>query len=603
MRFETVRAMLGAMPGGDATVASQGGAAVGWGGRAGGGVHQAPDVAVVLDGELFNFEELAPGLEPRPRSDAQAIAALYRKHGFEGLLKKLNGDFALVLADSRSGKIWCARDRLGVKPFYYATPQGAFACGSQPAALLRVPGVEKRINRRYAALIAGSHYRTFDNAPGEAPFESMAQLPAGCFLEVGADGGVRLGRYWQLAPDAMRETSEEALAERYRELLLGAVKRRLQRAGRAAFTLSGGMDSSSVLCCAAEVTGRKQQAISSVYTDPTFDERAEIRDVVDARVERWQAVEIGKDIDVLGEVARLVAVHNEPVATATWLSHAFVCERVHSEFDALFGGLGGDELNAGEYEYFPMHFADLRAAGRNEELATEVGHWARYHDHPIYRKDAAAAERAMDRLAVAGSAGIVRADRERLLKYARTVNREYFDLDGFEPVMEHPFGSFLANRAYQDLTRETTPCCLRAEDRQSTAAGMRHYDPFLDHELVEFMFAVPGRMKIRDGVTKWLLRRAMRGILPEATRARVKKTGWNAPAHVWFSGPRLRQLRDLIESRRFRERGIYDVAAVRSLLDEHERIVSSGEARENHMMFLWQLVNLDAWLGWSESFQ
>ena len=165
--------MLGAMPGGDATVASLGGAAIGWGGRAGGGVHQAPDVAVALDGELFNFEELVPGLDFRPRSDAELLAALYRRHGFEGLLARLNGDFAVVLVDARSGTLWCARDRLGVKPFYYANPPGTFAGGSQPAALLRAPGVEKRVNRRFAALIAGSHYRTFDNAPTESPFARL----------------------------------------------------------------------------------------------------------------------------------------------------------------------------------------------------------------------------------------------------------------------------------------------------------------------------------------------------------------------------------------------------------------------------------------------
>jgi asparagine synthase (glutamine-hydrolysing) len=110
------------------------------------------------------------------------------------------------------------------------------------------------------------------------------------------------------------------------------------------------------------------------------------------------------------------------------------------------------------------------------------------------------------------------------------------------------------------------------------------------------MFRVPGTMKIRDGVTKRLLREAMRGILPEETRARIKKTGWNAPAHVWFSGRGLDRLRDLVASRAFRERGVYNTAKVSSLIDEHAAIVASGAARENHMMFLWQLVNLETWL-------
>ncbi|MCI0432877.1 MAG: asparagine synthase C-terminal domain-containing protein, partial [Gemmatimonadetes bacterium] len=172
----------------------------------------------------------------------------------------------------------------------------------------------------------------------------------------------------------------------------------------------------------------------------------------------------------------------------------------------------------------------------------------------------------------------------------------FFDVRGFEPVMEHPFRSHLKNRTWQDLTRETVPCCLRAEDRHGAAFGLDNILPFLDHRLVEFMFRIPGTLKYRDGVTKHLLREAMRGVLPEATRTRVKKTGWNAPAHVWFSGPGRTALLDLVRSQRFRERGIYDINEVIHLLDEHEQIVASGELREHHMMFLWQLVNLELWL-------
>jgi asparagine synthase (glutamine-hydrolysing) len=146
------------------------------------------------------------------------------------------------------------------------------------------------------------------------------------------------------------------------------------------------------------------------------------------------------------------------------------------------------------------------------------------------------------------------------------------------------------------MFRETLPCCLRAQDRHCTALGMDSFNPFLDHELVEFMFGVPGTLKIRDGVTKHLLRRAMMGILPEATRTRVKKTGWNAPAHVWFSSRTLEDLRDRVRSAAFRDRGIYDPAAVMTIIDDHARIVASAAAEENHMMFLWQLLNLESWL-------
>lgn len=201
----------------------------------------------------------------------------------------------------------------------------------------------------------------------------------------------------------------------------------------------------------------------------------------------------------------------------------------------------------------------------------------------------------LDRLVDLSRPGRCLVDRNRLRRYYEALNPDYFDMEGFEPLMDGPFRSYLKNRAYQDIFRETIPCCLRAEDRQAAAFGLDHFLPFLDYRLVEFMFRVPGTLKIRDGITKVLLRKAMRGILPEQTRTRIKKTGWNAPAHVWFSGPGRDGLMDLVGSQPFRERGIYNMAKVRYWIDEHDRIVQSGKQQENHMMFLWQLVNLELW--------
>jgi len=373
------------------------------------------------------------------------------------------------------------------------------------------------------------------------------------------------------------------------------VKIRLMAAPAPAFTLSGGLDSSSVLSCAVEISGRRQQAFSSVYSDKTYDESDDIQGFVREKVERWHAVPI-EGFDLFGTVRDMVRANDEPVATATWLSHYLLTETVQSSgFGSLFGGLGGDELNAGEYEYFIFHFADLKRRAAADVLQHEVQEWARHHDHPIYRKDAAAAQRLMERFTDSAVPGKVLVDRDRLTRYFAAVSREYYDLHAFEPVLDHPFESWLKNRTYQDIFRETAPCCLRAEDRHCTKFGLEHFDPFFDHRLMEFMFRVPGAMKIRDGVTKILLREAMRGILPEATRTRIKKTGWNAPAHLWFSGSDYDRVADLVHSQKFRERGVYDAREVARLLAEHREIVQSGQPRENHMMFLWQLLNLELW--------
>jgi asparagine synthase (glutamine-hydrolysing) len=595
-----VESALRNMPGRQIAVIQKGGASLGRIAFAnsdlGGGVAEACGWVVALDGGIFNAETLSG--DTRPDIDhAGILAGMLAQHGVERTLQRLEGDFAAVAYDARNDCLLLLRDRFGVKPLYWTKIDGGIAWASQPRALLTLPDVSADFNARFVARFAGLHYRTFDNFPTESPYADIAQVPAGTFVQIaqGRVGNAR--RYWSLeqAPDF--PDSESDLAGRYRSLLLDAVAKRVRVAKRPAFTLSGGLDSSSVLCSAAAITGQKQHAVSSIYRDPTFDERHEIMDVAGDGVAAWSPIEIPDDVALFDDVRRLVRLHDEPVATATWLSHEVVASHAAADgFTALFGGLGGDELNAGEYEYFPLFFADLKTQGRLAELEAEIAAWSRLHDHPIYRKSPQVAYDMIERVADPSSPGRCLPDQRRLQRYADTVDPDFIDLSSFRPVMEAPFTSYLKNRTFQDMFRETLPCCLRAEDRQCTAVGLQHFDPFLDHVLVEFMYRIPGTLKIRDGVTKRLLRSAMRGILPESTRTRVAKVGWNAPAHIWFTGRNLADLRDMVRSRGFRERGIYRVREVERLLDEHVDIVRSGAVKENHMMFLWQLVNLELWL-------
>lgn len=567
--------------------------ALAWAGRQGGGCRQSHGVCVVLDGRIYNREELGGADD-----DASLILRLYAELGMEEMLSRLNGDFAFALHDENTGETWLARDRFGVRPLYYVEAPG-FAFASRAGALLLLPGVSRAVDKEYVALVAACHYRTFDNRSDASPYRDVHLLPAAHYLRFdGEDLQVR--RYWDMRPGEDLAGSEDELAWQYRELLLDAVRIRVASVKRPAFTLSGGMDSSSVLASAVRVTAKKQHAYSTVYDDVTYDESEDIQTVLDDLVETWHPVLVEAP-DVLALVQEMVAMHEEPVATATWLSHYLLCRQVHDDgFEALFGGLGGDELNAGEYEYFPFHFADLLRSGDTAAFQHEVERWSSHHDHPVYQKNEGRAKELVARLTDPDRPGVCLPDRERLLRYQKALDPGFFDLRRYQPTMEHPFPSYLKNRTYQDMTRETAPCCLRAEDRHGAAFDVHNVDPFFDHRLAEFMFRVPGHMKIRDGITKRLLREAMQGVLPDETRTRIKKTGWNAPAHIWFTGPGADAVRALVRSKRFRSRGIYDVEEVERIMDEHEHIVKSGAVAENHMMFLWQLVNLEMWLRWNE---
>ncbi len=548
---------------------------------------------------------------------ASAIVALVEKHGFVEALGHLDGDFAIAAYDSSTNTAWLARDRFAVKPLYFAVlsdgrpiaPDSPAARGgdahgrdvsiafaSRTRALLEVPGITRAPNKGFVARFAGLHYRTFDNLPDESPYADIAQLPASTWLSF-RGGKVERGVYWALAQQPDLADDEATLARRYRELLLDAVGRRRRLAHKPAFTLSGGMDSSSVIACSVHTTGQKEHAFSTVYHDVTYDETAEIRTILEPTVEKWHPIKIG-DPDLADVIPKMLAVNDEPIATATWLSHYLLCEATREAgFGTLFGGLGGDELNAGEYEYFFYFFADLAASGDEAKLSHETAKWVEYHDHPIFKKSPEVMRAGLSRLVDLRVPGRCLPDPARLARYRDYVDPSYFDLSSYRPIMDEPFTSYLKNRTYQDIFRETAPCCLRAADRQATAHGIDISWPFFDHRLSELMFRVPATQKIRDGVTKHLLREAMAGIVPEATRTRIAKTGWNAPAHVWFATGSGRTLvLDLLATKSFTERGLYDIAKVRTLLDEHRDIVVDKRPVDNHMMFFWQLVNLELWL-------
>jgi asparagine synthase (glutamine-hydrolysing) len=434
-----------------------------------------------------------------------------------------------------------------------------------------------------------------DNEIDKSPYKKISQCEPGIAIRFDSCYKKTRFKFFDINDTSDWTGNEEDLASEYRELLFDAVLIRLKKISSPIFTLSGGLDSSSILACASKISG-KQIAYSSLYEDKTYDERDEIADMLSGHVSDWRKVTIPDRMDIISEVDKLIQIHNEPIATATWLSHRRICESAYGQgFNGIFGGLGGDELNAGEYEYFPMHFADLHLQGNESILRHEIDNWAKNHSHPIYIKNSSMANELINKLVDLNKPGKCLPDLQRLKRYNHVLTQDYLNIGEIMPKMEHKFYSYLKNRTWHDLTRETAPCCIRAEDRHGAFYGLPPVLPFLDKRLIEFMYRVPGSMKIKNGVTKILLRRAMMGILPEKTRVRVKKTGWNAPAHVWFIGQGANNLRDLVNSDDFRSLGLYRKDVVLNIINEHENIVRNKIPKENHMMFLWQLLNLIRW--------
>ena len=554
-------------------------------------------VSFALDGSIFNLADLS-GRESIEDSEVPGILRdLYRRYGAREMMSRLNGEFSLALHDADQNMLWLARDHVGTKPLYYAETAQGFLFSSRLQALAAQPEIPLEMNPRFVAVYAGSHYRMLDDALDQTPYLHIRSVMPGCLVCLRPGQEAQIHRHWALENKGMVDGSIEEVADHYRDLLQQAVACRIKDRSGLAFTLSGGMDSSSVLSNAVEVTGQRQEAFSVTYEDPEFNESDEIQDVRKVKVTEWHNLYLDNDVELFGTVSEMLKLHEEPMVTATWLSHHALCRQAaDSGFQTLLGGLGGDELNAGEYEYFPYHFADLARQGRTDELENEIRWWVRFHDHPVFRKDRDRAFHLIQHLTDQNRPGQCLPDMERLGRYADTVRSDYFALGDLRPTMESPFDSYLLNRCYQDLTRETTSPSLRIQERFASGFGLDFLNPFLDKRLIELMFRVRGDWKVRDGHTKTILRLAMKGILPEATRTRVVKRGWNAPAHIWFNRDTLGALREGMTSKKFLETGIYDQQRVNALFDRHLDIVEKGLTEENHMMFLWQTLNLYLWI-------
>ena len=547
---------------------------------------------LVLDGTVYNVEDL-----PRaqgPGGDAARILAAIERDGPEAALARLNADFALAIRDNRSNMVMLARDRFGVRPLYHTVPAAPIAFASRPKALLALPGVSSDPDPTFLIAAAATSYRMPDTDPVRAPFSSMAQVPAGHVVTF-QDGHISRRRFADIEAGILPTNNPVEQREAYVALLRDSVARRLKRAVKPAFTLSGGLDSSTIAALAKQIRGAPQAAISSLHRDKTYDEREDIADFVDAGLVDWHPVEID-DPDMFDVVARMSAFHDSPIPTVTWMSHYLLAEKIHDlGYESVLGGLGGDEQHAGEYDYFFYHFADLKREGRYEDLAHEISCWQHHHNHPVFQKSEEVAARVTGVLTDPDKPGVCRMNTDLLYRYQDLLNPELADFTALNREFEATSQSYLASHMRNELLYNTMPCCLRAGNRNADTLGLREYHPFLDWRLFEFMLALPGDRKIRDGVTKVFAREAYEGLLPNATRGRIKKTGWNAPAHRWFAGEGRAMLHDLVTSRPFRERGIYNINRLRGLIDEHAEIVADPRGREDHMMVLWQVVTLEFW--------
>ena len=549
------------------------------------------NLAIVFNGEIYNYQKLKADLETsghrfRTDSDTETIVHAFEEHR-EKCLESLRGMFAFAIWDKQAEKLFLARDRAGKKPLFYSlTKKGSFVFGSELKTVLAHPEVERKIN--LAALDA---YLTFGYVPEDfCIFENVHKLLPGHFLEF-QNGKITIEQYWDFPLGEQSEKIDETeYITELRRLLEEAVKIRLIAEVPLGAFLSGGVDSSAIVAQMARLSPNKVKTFSIGFNEDSFNELKFAR--IAAKHFDTEHHEFVVTPDIVNEIDRLVWHFDEPFADSSALP-TFMVSKLASEFVTVaLTGDGGDELFAG-YTRYQKHFKPSRLSNLPKFLrrgvfgaASELlPHNARGRNF-LRNVSLDHAERYVDSVS----------------QFTKLNRRKLYD-KSFRARLKSDFGAgernfvnygnkfaadSLDSLLYLDSKTYLPADILTKVDRMSMAVSLEARAPLLDHKLIEFAARVPANLKLKNQETKYIFKRAVRGIVPDEILDRPKQ-GFGVPVNVWINDQLRGRIRETLSDSKTVERGIFNQKYVDVLLAEHE----SG--RRDHAHALWTLFMLELW--------
>jgi asparagine synthase (glutamine-hydrolysing) len=549
--------------------------------------NESAGVVAVFNGELYNFQALrdelaASGHEVRGTGDTPVIPHLYEEEG-PRFTRRLSGMFALALWDEPRGRLVLARDRVGKKPLLWTRlSDGTLAFGSELKALLRLPGVSRRVDP--AALDA---YLALQYVPSGTALRGVEKLPPGHVL-VFEGGSTRVEPYWRLEPDR-EQLGENEWLERVRETVGAAVRRRLVADVPLGALLSGGIDSSVVV--AEMASAGTVRTFTVGFGEERYDERAFARTVA----ERYgtQHEEIVVEPDVAEVLPRLASAFDEPLGDEAALPQFLVSELARRHVTVALTGDGGDEAFAGYERYAAVGLA-RRIAVPGAGLAARTFRWAGRAE-PRSRANRAA--RLLEVAALPAPARYGRLmevfppDLRARLWEPEFVARPAPAWELLGPAPE----AGIAGLQRLDVATYLPGDLLLKADLASMAHSLELRSPLLDREVLELGVSLPDALKVRGLRGKEALRRAFAEALPAEVGAR-SKAGFGVPITRWFRRELRELAADLLLGEPARSRGQLRPAAVEQLLADH----ASGRADHGHriwcllMLELWQRVHVEA---------
>jgi asparagine synthase (glutamine-hydrolysing) len=548
---------------------------------------------IVCNGEIYNHADLRLELEAkghtfRTHSDVEPLLHLYEEHGAD-CLAKVNGMFALAIWDAQNQTLFLARDRLGKKPLYYRHTPARLIFGSEVKALLTHPDCPRELDARNL-----SKYLAYEYVPSpHCIFKGIHKLPAGHWL-TWKNGQTRLGRYWDLkfssGPDGR---SENEIAGELRERLKESVRRRLISDVPLGVFLSGGIDSSSVVAMMAELMPPAQIKTFAIgFEEKSFDESGHARRLAGyfGTDHREQILQSKTLLEMLPEVAAFL---DEPLADASIIPTYLLSKFTRQHVTVALGGDGGDELFAG-YPTFQAH----RMAGfyKMPRLLHERMIQPLAECLPVSSDNFSLDFKVKRFLRGMGRRPEIR-DQFWMGSFTPAEQRSLLhgpapEIDAYDDVLEAEkncgSGNSMERLIYLYCKFYLQDCILTKVDRASMACSLEVRAPFLDYTFVEFVNAIPFRLKLKGLTAKYILKKAMRDKLPPEILGRGKK-GFGIPVAKWFRNGLREPLLDLLSESRIRRQGIFNPAEITRLVDEHLRGTKDNRKQ------LWTLFMFELW--------
>lgn len=557
---------------------------------------------IIFNGEIYNYIELRETLRQKGEvfvsdSDTEVLLRAYAVWG-ESALERLRGMFAFVVWDARDKRLFAARDRFGIKPLYfYDNGSNGIAFASEIKQLLGLPGLSGRLNlaRTHDFLESGISDHT-----SETMFEGICQLRGGEFASINANLASNLRpniRRWYSTQLDTISISEEEAAERFHAALQDSVRLHLRSDVTVGSCLSGGLDSSSIVCLMADMldsrgSGAQVNTVSACYAEKSVDEKPFMEAVV-THANTLPHYLYPKAEDVFRTASDLTWHQDEPFGSTSIFAQWCVFEKAREKgIKVMLDGQGADEQLAGYHSSFSYYTADLVRRGQLAMVMRTIAERKRYHGMPVTKQ----LQRLVAPLLPARLAN-------RLRRKAHTVvQHDWLGTELIRGSGNRDGALALASRLLElpPVVDIRTLCLtltfasnlqmlLHWEDRNSMAHSVEARVPFLDHPLVELALAFGNDHKVVGGDTKRVLRAAMAGVLPEAVRQRRDKLGFSTPEEVWFRGPLRGLILDGVESTLRRYPDLMNTRGVRALASD------MLDGRRPVDFTLWRIVNLGIW--------